>query len=119
MKEVTVIFKSGATASFTANEFKTFKNGFGAMSQVEWNTEGLNKHLLHLNDCNVDAIFVEYPEEKEHKVVKQDDHPIEDVFGEEIKTDDVYYKFGEHIVLENNLKSYLIDQQNVECFQAQ
>ncbi|XLP21561.1 hypothetical protein ACFMB7_23920 [Bacillus toyonensis] len=118
MKEVTLFFKSGVKASFTANEFKTFKNGFGAMAQVEWNTEGLNKHLLHLNDCNVDAIFVEYQEEKKHLVVKRDDHPIEDAFGEEIKTDDVYYKFGEQVVLEHNLKAYLIEQQNVECFRA-
>ncbi|MEX0415298.1 hypothetical protein [Bacillus sp. C30] len=113
MKEVTLVFKSGATASFTANEFKTFKNGFGALAKIEWNTTGLNKHLLHLSNCNVDAIFVEDSAEK------QDNHPVEDVFGEEVKTDDVYYKFGEKIVLEHNLKSYLIEQQNVECFQAQ
>lgn len=116
MKEVTLVFKSGATASFTANEFKTIKNGFGAIADVKWDTEGLNKHLHHLNDCNVDAIFVEDIAEKE--TIKEPDHPLEDVFGYEILTDDVYYKFGKHIVLEGNLKSYLIQYQNVECVQA-
>ncbi|HDR5354501.1 TPA: hypothetical protein QCS32_006357 [Bacillus thuringiensis] len=51
--------------------------------------------------------------------MKEPDYPIEDVFGEEVQTDDVYYKFGEHIVLEHNLKTYLVEQHHVECFQAQ
>ena len=29
MKEVTLVFKSGRTASFTVEQFKTFKNSFG------------------------------------------------------------------------------------------
>ncbi|KAA0777649.1 hypothetical protein DN392_06510 [Bacillus sp. BB51/4] len=47
------------------------------------------------------------------------DHPIEDMFGDEILSGETYFVFGEHIVLEENLKSYLIEKQNVECFQAQ
>lgn len=117
MKEVTVIFKSGATANFKANDFETFKHGFGALARIEWNTEGFNKQLLHMDANNIDAIFMEQSEEK--LVVKQDDHPVEDVYGEEIKTDDVYFKFGEHVVLEHNLKTYLIERHQVECFQAQ
>lgn len=47
------------------------------------------------------------------------DHPIEDVFGDEICTDDVYFKFGKDVVVEGNLKRYLIENQQVECYQAQ
>lgn len=116
MKEVTVIFKSGATANFTVEEFKTFKNGFSALSKVEW-TGANPKVPMYMSLSNVDAIFVEPVSEV--LSIKDDDHPIEDIFGEEIKTDDIYFKFGEHIVLEHNLKSYLIEQHQVECFQAQ
>ncbi|WP_459499995.1 YqaI family protein [Bacillus sp. C1] len=47
------------------------------------------------------------------------DHPIEDVFGDEIIEGDTYFVFGQNIVLLENLKSYLIQYHNVECFQAQ
>lgn len=50
---------------------------------------------------------------------KVEDHPIEDFFGEEILVDDVYFVFGKDVVLEHNLKNYLIENQQVECFQAQ
>ncbi|TKI22580.1 hypothetical protein FC683_26690 [Bacillus cereus] len=117
MKEVTLVFKSGAKVSFTANEFKTIKNGFGAIAEVKWDTEGLNKHLHHLNDCNVDAIFVEDIGEK-RTTLKEPDHPIEDFYGCEIKQDDKYFMFGQNVVLEGNLTNYLIAEQNVECFRA-
>lgn len=116
MKEVTLVFKSGAKASFTANEFKTLKSGFGAIAQVEWDTEGLNEHLLHLSNCNVDAIFVKEIGEK--RCTKEPDHPIEDFYGCEIKQDDKYFMFGQDAVLEGNLTNYLIAEQNVECFRA-
>ena len=45
--------------------------------------------------------------------------PIEDVMGDEILTDDVYFVFGNDVVLESNLKVYLIKNQNIECYQAQ
>ncbi|MED1408051.1 hypothetical protein [Bacillus paramycoides] len=116
MKEVTLIFKSGAKASFTVEEFKTFKNNFGSLSKIEY--EGATDKIpFHISVSNIDAIFVEDIDEKQ--TIKEPDHPIEDVFGYEIETDDVYYKIGEHIVLEQNLKTYLIELQNVECFQAQ
>ncbi|MEB9626014.1 hypothetical protein BK741_07230 [Bacillus thuringiensis serovar iberica] len=116
MKDVTVIFKSGRTASFTVEEFATFKNGFGALTKIEYT--GANKKVpFHIGLSNIDAIFVEDIGEKE--LIKEPDYPIEDVFGEEVQTDDVYYKFGEHIVLEHNLKTYLVEQHHVECFQAQ
>lgn len=47
-----------------------------------------------------------------------EDHPIEDIFGDEITSDDVYFVFGRNIVLESNLKTYLIQHQFVECFRA-
>lgn len=116
MKGVTVIFKSGRTANFTVEQFKTFTNGFGALSKIEW--EGVKDRIpMYMGLSNVDAILAESVNEKPS--VKQDDHPIEDVFGEEVQTDDIYYKFGQDIVLEHNLKTYLIEQQQVECFQAQ
>lgn len=48
-----------------------------------------------------------------------ENHPIEDVFGLEIYPGDVYYKFGNDIVNENNLQRYLIEKQQVECYRAQ
>ncbi|PFL21685.1 hypothetical protein COJ07_10380 [Bacillus cereus] len=116
MKKVTLVFKSGATARFTSNEFKTIKNGFGAIAEVKWDTEGLNKHLHHLNKCNVDAIFVE--DIAENATIKEPDHPIEDIYGCEIQTDDKYFVFGQDVVLKENLTNYLICKQNVECFRA-
>jgi hypothetical protein len=118
LKEVTVIFKSGQKASFTVDEFKTFKNGFGAIKSLEWSTEGLSKHLLYLNANNVDAIFTEDIEEGE-TLVEDNDHPVEDVYGEEILQDDTYFMFGQDVVLQQNLKTYLIERQQVQCFQAQ
>ncbi|MED2667563.1 hypothetical protein P4208_08215, partial [Bacillus thuringiensis] len=113
MREVTVIFKSGATASFTVEEFATFKNGFGALTKIEYT--GANKKVpFHIGLSNIDAIFVEDIGGKES--TKEPDHPIEDVYGDEIMQGDVYYKFGDYIVLEYNLKPYLIERQNVECF---
>ncbi|GAB6474391.1 hypothetical protein bcgnr5371_41960 [Bacillus cereus] len=115
MKEVTLVFKSGAKVSFTVEQFKTFINNFGALSTIEW--EGATGKIpVHITSSNIDAIFVEDIKEKES--IKEPDHPIEDVFGDEIMKGDVYYKFGDHIVLEYNLKPYLIEQQNVECFKG-
>ncbi|PEL71160.1 hypothetical protein CN637_03940 [Bacillus toyonensis] len=114
MKEVTLVFKSGATVSFTAEQFKTFKNNFGFLSTIEW--EGATSKIpLHIGVSNIDAIFVEDIVEKEPK---EPDHPIEDFYGCEIKQDDKYFMFGQDAVLEGNLKNYLIAQQNVECFRA-
>ncbi|MFN6794202.1 YqaI family protein [Bacillus sp. TD11] len=115
MKEVTVIFKSGRTASFTVEEFATFKNGFGALTKIEY-TGATGKVPIHIGLCNVDAIFVEDINEKES--IKEPDHPIEDIYGCEIKQDDKYFMFGQDAVLEGNLTNYLIAEQNVECFRA-
>lgn len=49
---------------------------------------------------------------------KVEDHPIEDFYGDEILTGDVYFKFYSHVVLEENLKRYLIDFK-IECYIAQ
>ncbi|MEK4501793.1 hypothetical protein [Bacillus sp. FSL R12-0069] len=43
MKEVTVVFKSGAKASFTVEQFKTFRNDFVTIGKVVWNTDGISK----------------------------------------------------------------------------
>ncbi|HDR7704599.1 TPA: hypothetical protein QCX91_002184 [Bacillus thuringiensis] len=116
MKEVTLVFKSGAKVSFTAAQFKTIINGFGSLTKIELDTKGLSKQLVHLNKHNIDAIFVEDIAEKE--MVKEPDHPIEDFYGCEIKQDDRYFMFGQNAVLEGNLTNYLIAEQNVECFRA-
>ncbi|MDO3374551.1 hypothetical protein QJ529_17950 [Bacillus paranthracis] len=116
MKEVTLVLKSGAKASFTAEQFKTIINGFGAIEKIEWDTKGLRKQLVHLNKHNIDAIFVEDITKEEP--VKEPDHPIEDFYGCEIQQDDKYFMFGQDVVLKENLTDYLIEQQNVECFRA-
>ncbi|MGE7429058.1 YqaI family protein [Bacillus thuringiensis] len=115
MKEVTFVFKSGAKASLTVDQFKTFNNSFGALSKIEW--EGVTgKVPFHIGVSNIDAIFVEDIAEKES--IKEPDHPIEDFYGCEIKQDDKYFMFGQNVVLEGNLTNYLIAEQNVECFRA-
>lgn len=48
-----------------------------------------------------------------------EDHPIEDVFGDEICSGDVYFVFGNEVVLNQNIKRYLIEGHQVECFKAQ
>jgi len=47
-----------------------------------------------------------------------EDHPIEDVFGLEIYPGDTYWKFGNDIVNDLNLKQYLMEKQQVKCYQA-
>ncbi|PEK39307.1 hypothetical protein CN586_28950 [Bacillus toyonensis] len=115
MKEITLIFKSGAKASFTAAQFKTFKNNFGFLSTIEW-AGATGKVPLHIGVSSIDAIFVKDINGKES--IKEDNHPIEDFYGCEIKQDDKYFMFGQDVVLEGNLTNYLIAQQNVECFRA-
>ncbi|PEJ99310.1 hypothetical protein [Bacillus wiedmannii] len=115
MKEVTLVFKSGAKVSFTAEQFKTITNGFGSLTKIEY-TGAATKVPFHISVSNIDAIFVEDIPEKES--IKEPDHPIEDFFGCEIKWDDKYFMFGQYAVLEKNLAAYLIEQQNVECFRA-
>ncbi|PGC86202.1 YqaI family protein [Bacillus toyonensis] len=115
MKEVTLVFKSGAKVSFTAAQFKTFKNGFGSLTKIEY--EGAaTKVPFHISVSNIDAIFVEDIAEEES--ITETDHPIEDFYGCEIKQEDKYFMFGQDAVLEGNLTNYLIAQQNVECFRA-
>ncbi|MDR5045538.1 hypothetical protein FNE59_07535 [Bacillus thuringiensis] len=115
MKEVTLVFKSGAKASFTVEQFKTFKNSFGFLSGIEY--EGATPTVpFHISVSNIDAIFVEDIAEKES--IKKTDHPGEDFYGCEIKQDDRYFMFGQNAVLEGNLTNYLIAEQNVECFRA-
>lgn len=115
MKEVTLVFKSGAKVSFIAAQFKTFKNNFGFLSTIEW--EGATGKIpLHIGVSSIDAIFVEEIAEKES--IKEPDHPIEDFYGCEIKQNDKYFMFGQDAVLEGNLTNYLIAEQNVERFRA-
>ncbi len=110
-----MVFKSGAKVSFTAEQFKTFKNNFGFLSGIEY--EGaIGKAPTHICSSNIDAIFVEDIAEEES--IKEPDHPIEDFYGCEIKWDDKYFMFGQYAVLEENLAAYLIEQQNVKCFRA-
>ncbi|WP_141481351.1 hypothetical protein, partial [Bacillus thuringiensis] len=90
MKEVTLVFKSGAKATFTVEQFKTFKNSFGFLSGIEY--EGATPTVpFHISVSNIDAIFVEDIAEKES--VKEPDHPIEDFYGNEIMKDETYFVF--------------------------
>ncbi|MBG9537061.1 YqaI family protein [Bacillus thuringiensis] len=115
MKKVTLVFKSGAKASFTVEQFKTFKNSFGFLSGIEY--EGATgKVPFHIGVSNVDAIFVEDIVEKES--IKEPNHPIEDFYGCEIQQDDKYFMFGQDVVLKENVTEYLIEQQNVVCFRV-
>ncbi|MEK4500067.1 YqaI family protein [Bacillus cereus] len=115
MKEVTIVFKSGKTASFTVEQFQTFKNSFGFLSGIEY--EGATgKVPFHIGVSNIDAIFVEDILAEES--IKKPDHPIEDFYGCEIQQDDKYFMFGQNAVLEGNLTNYLIAERNVECFRA-
>ncbi|BCC08487.1 hypothetical protein BCM0060_4750 [Bacillus cereus] len=114
MKEVTLVFKSGAKVSFTAEQFKTITNGFGSLTKIEY-TGAATKVPFHIS-VSIDAIFVEDIAEEES--VKEPDHPMEDVYGCEIQTDDKYFVFGQDVVLKENLTEYLVERQNVECFKA-
>lgn len=49
---------------------------------------------------------------------KVEDHPIEDCFGDEISSNDVYFVIARDVVLESNLKRYLLETELVECYQA-
>lgn len=115
MKEVTLVFKSGAKVSFTTEQFKTITNGFGSLTKIEY-TGAVTKVPFHISVSNIDAIFVEDVGGKESN--KEPDHPIEDFYGCEIKQDDKYFMFGQNAVLEGNLTNYLIAEQSVECFRA-
>lgn len=48
-----------------------------------------------------------------------DDHPIEDVFGSEIRTGDKWFEDGAgRVVLEDNAEDYLIEVTGVQFFRA-
>lgn len=47
------------------------------------------------------------------------DYPIEDFYGDEILSNETYFVFDQDVVLEQNLKTYLMERHQVECFQAQ
>jgi len=67
MKNVTILFKSGASISFKANEFDGTKNGFGQLITLNWDCKGLNKYPARINIDNVDAIMVEEVEVDEKR----------------------------------------------------
>jgi hypothetical protein len=47
-----------------------------------------------------------------------EDYPIEDVFGLEIWPGDLYWVFGNDVVNDSNLKTYLIEKHQVKCYRA-
>jgi hypothetical protein len=47
-----------------------------------------------------------------------EDYPIEDVFGLEVWPGDLYWVFGNDVVNDSNLKTYLIEKQQVKCYRA-
>ncbi|MBP3037953.1 hypothetical protein J9303_00330 [Bacillaceae bacterium Marseille-Q3522] len=54
----------------------------------------------------------------EERLVQIDDHPTEDIYGDEILPGDTYYTFGEDVVLEMNLKAYVIDYKDAKYLKA-
>jgi hypothetical protein len=62
-----------------------------------------------------------YPKFKEVRKIEKEieDHPIEDVYGLEIYPGDMYWIFGNDVVNDLNLKTYLIENQQISCFRAQ
>lgn len=38
-----------------------------------------------------------------------EDYPIEDMYGSEIRKGDIFYRFGESVVLESNLDDYITE----------
>ncbi|MGG2053077.1 hypothetical protein ABFY48_01670 [Lysinibacillus pakistanensis] len=47
-----------------------------------------------------------------------EDHPIEDMYGSEIREGDIYYIFGESVVLEGNLDDYITEHLKGEIHLA-
>lgn len=47
-----------------------------------------------------------------------EDYPTEDVFGTEILPGDTYFKFGEIIVLSQNIDDYILEHLNADVFKA-
>lgn len=47
-----------------------------------------------------------------------EDYPTEDIFGTEIIPGDTYFKFGEIIVLAQNIDDYLLEHLNADVFKA-
>lgn len=47
-----------------------------------------------------------------------EDYPIEDMYGTEIQKGDIYYIFGESVVLESNLDDYLTEHLKGEMLLA-
>lgn len=47
-----------------------------------------------------------------------EDYPTEDIFGTEILPGDTYFKFGEVIVLSQNIDDYLLEHLNADVFKA-
>ncbi|WEG13970.1 hypothetical protein PU629_06275 [Pullulanibacillus sp. KACC 23026] len=48
-----------------------------------------------------------------------EDHPVEDMFGDEILSGDVYFELHSVVVLDKNIKRYLVEVQEVKCYKAQ
>ncbi|WP_244094232.1 YqaI family protein [Jeotgalibacillus salarius] len=48
----------------------------------------------------------------------EENHPIEDFYGIEIYSGDSYFVFGKDVVLATNVKKYLIEEQQLTCYQA-
>lgn len=64
MKEVMVLFKSGAKIYFNVNDLNITRNGFGELIELEWNCQDLKTMPLWLNIANIDAIITTDLEEE-------------------------------------------------------
>lgn len=47
-----------------------------------------------------------------------EDYPIEDMYGSEIRKGDIFYSFGESVVLESNLDDYITEHLKGEIHLA-
>lgn len=65
---------------------------------------------------NMECFFCGYGSEE--AIQLEEDHPIEDIYGLEIGSEDCYWIFGNDVVSDTNLKNYLIEKQNAQCYKA-
>lgn len=64
MVHVTILFKSGSTISFKADDFTAKKEYItGKLSQIDWDCKNSNKYPGYINVDNVDAIIIKEIEE--------------------------------------------------------
>ncbi|MGG0754230.1 hypothetical protein [Brevibacillus laterosporus] len=76
MKEVTILFSSGAQIQFNAVEFSVSKNPVGGFKGFSWTDSALGPQIARIKPENVDNVVIEdfvYDRKNYPKVEKQSD----------------------------------------------